>query len=385
MDNVPVKYRLAGDKALPPQAIRLSIPGWIGEDQPRQNGSEPQLWHCPPFVEAATQGLELVYPYDTECRVFNPGGGKDLVFEFDYAKEQGAKLDGTEFVGFHPKPSKYYLFKTQVDIQSPPGMVLRTQPHPRFYADETGTVPLAMIGQVQTQWWPKKLFVVFKAPPAGGQPHMFRKGEPYAQLIFVPHRVQYEPVVMTLEEATAREQLDLAMMGAGSFIARTVWHNPAGEEFKDHYKVLGRAFIEGGPDGVRDAVVAGLERQRVAVPEGLSVAQYLALADEHRAAGRLVEAREVYLVLLDNDPNNAEAHGGLGRLMAAMGVTGLALAESVRASQLRPRSADYRVDVGQTLRALSRHAEARKWFESALQAEPDHAAARAALAEEPGK
>ena len=50
-------------------------------------------------------------------------------------------MDGTEFVGFHPKPSKYYLFKTQVDVQAPPGMVLRTQPHPRFYADQTGTVP----------------------------------------------------------------------------------------------------------------------------------------------------------------------------------------------------------------------------------------------------
>jgi hypothetical protein len=383
MDNIPVKYRLAGEKAVAPQTIRMSIPGWVGEDQPRQNGSEPQLWHCPPFVEGATQGLELVYPYETECRVFNPGQGQDLIFEFDFQKEPGAKLDGTEFVGFHPKPSRYYLFKTQIDVQSPPGTVLRTQPHPRFYADDTGTVPLAVIGQVQTEWWPKKMFVVFKAPPPGER-HVFRKGEPYAQIIFVPHRVQYEPVLMTPEEANEREQLDLAIMSAGSFIARTVWHNPGGEEFKDHYKVMGRAFVEGGHEGVKQAIVAGLERQRLAVPEGLTLAQYLALAEEHRAAGRMVEAREVYLALLDNDQNNAEAHNGLGRLAMEMGVTKLALSELVRASQLRPRSAGYRVDVGRALREGGRHAEARKWFESALKAEPGHVGATAALAEEKG-
>jgi hypothetical protein len=378
METVPVKYRLAGEKAVGPQAIRLAIPGWVGEGRPRENGSEPELWHCPPFVEGATQGLELVYPYEQECRVINPGRGKDLVFEFDYKNEPGATLDGTEFVGFWPKPSKYYLFKTQVDIQSPAGQVLRTQPHPRFYADETGTVPLAMVGQVQTEWWPKKMFVVFKAPPAGGR-HVFRKGEPYAQIIFVPHRVQYEPVAMTAEEASAREQMDLAMMGAGSFIARTVWHNPAGEEFKDHYKVLGRAFVERGHEGVKQAVIGGLERQRAAVPEGRTAAQYLALAEEHRAAGRLVEAREAFLVLLDGDPNHAEGHAGLGRLMGQMGVAGLALNELVRASQLAPRSAQLRVEVGEVLARLGRAGEARKWFESALKLEPGNAGATAGL------
>ena len=46
------------------------------------------------------------------------------------------------------------------DIQAPPGYVLQTQPHPRFFTDDTGTVPLSLIGQVQSEWWPKKLFAV---------------------------------------------------------------------------------------------------------------------------------------------------------------------------------------------------------------------------------
>ena len=50
--------------------------------------------------------------------------------EFDYAKEPGGVLFGTEFLAFSPvNAAKYYLFNTRLDVQCPPGYVLRTEPH----------------------------------------------------------------------------------------------------------------------------------------------------------------------------------------------------------------------------------------------------------------
>ncbi|HEX5725449.1 MAG TPA: hypothetical protein VFX98_08280, partial [Longimicrobiaceae bacterium] len=60
--------------APPPRRIRLEIPGWAGPSDAYGDGAPAQPWHCQPFVEGATYGLELVYPYRSECRVHNEDG-----------------------------------------------------------------------------------------------------------------------------------------------------------------------------------------------------------------------------------------------------------------------------------------------------------------------
>src|SRR5205809_735056 len=79
------------------------------------------------------------------------------------------------------------------------------QPWHCLPSDETGTAPLAICGHVQSEWWTRKLFVVFKSP-LPGQRHIFRKGDPYVQILFVPHRVSYETQEFTPEEETARRK-----------------------------------------------------------------------------------------------------------------------------------------------------------------------------------
>src|SRR3954466_6346381 len=94
-DRVEVRYRTARG-ALPPQPVRMKIPGWGGSaDLKMENGSEPQPWHCPPFVDAATYGLELIFPYETECQVWNRNG--EIVIAWDPKAEPGAQLTGREF------------------------------------------------------------------------------------------------------------------------------------------------------------------------------------------------------------------------------------------------------------------------------------------------
>src|SRR5215831_18740134 len=128
MNNLTIQYSTSA-KALPPQPIRMANAKWGGSPEKMENGSEPQPWHCLPFVEGSTYGLELIYPFETECHVVGADG--TIRFEWDFAKEPGNVLTGGEFRAFAPvDASKYYVFSTRLDLLPPPGYALRTEPHP---------------------------------------------------------------------------------------------------------------------------------------------------------------------------------------------------------------------------------------------------------------
>jgi hypothetical protein len=85
MMNLNIKYSTLF-KELPPQPIRLTDVTWAGVAEKKMtNGSEVQPWHCLPFIEGSTYGLELVYPYETECHVIGAGG--TIHFDWDFTKE----------------------------------------------------------------------------------------------------------------------------------------------------------------------------------------------------------------------------------------------------------------------------------------------------------
>src|SRR5579884_928599 len=101
-------------KALPPQSIRMQVPGWAGSPELKMvNGSEPQPWHCLPFVEASTYGLELVYQYETECHIVNDGGIARI--EWAAGKDAGQATGLEEFAFVAPDPPLLYSFGTSLD------------------------------------------------------------------------------------------------------------------------------------------------------------------------------------------------------------------------------------------------------------------------------
>ncbi|MDB5174483.1 MAG: hypothetical protein JWN51_3256 [Phycisphaerales bacterium] len=365
MEKLQIKYRTAG-KALAPRPIRMPVPGWGGSpDKKKENGSVPQPWHCPPLVEGATYGVELVYHYDTECHVINDNGQTRI--EWDYAREPGGVTGIDDFTLSDPRPSNVYMFATSVHLQAPPGYVLRTQPHPRcFFPFDTGTVPHALIAHVQSEWWPKKLFVAFQAPRPG-QRHIFRKGEPYAQILFVPRRMTYEMTKMEPEEAREWNDLETNIKAARSYIAKNVWHSPSGSDFNDHYNVLARTFAREGVAGVKQVVDQAVERMRQAVPNDLPVSELLKLASRHRKEGKYVEARDVYFLIRRLDPTNVEAVSELAHLAASIGLMAIAHAGMSQAVAMQPRSAAYRADLGEVLRRMGRFDEAEAALRASLE------------------
>jgi hypothetical protein len=376
MEKLELKFNTVG-KALPPRPIRVDVPGWGGSpDLKRVDGSEPQPWHCTPFVEASTYGLELVYPYENECVVMNDGGV--IRFERDWKNEPGGTASDTEFGVFAPLPSQYYFFGTSTDLQAPPGYVLRTDPHPRFYTDNTGTIPAAVPGHVRSEWFPKKTFIVFKVPPIGGR-HVFRKGEPFVQILLMPDKVKYEPVRMTEEEAAKRRAMEHSILITTQHIATNVWHNPAGQEFNDHYRVLVTAHARGGQEAVDQIVKSAAERQAQSLPPGLSIDECLQVALDLKNERKFNEARDVYLAILRREPAHAEAMSQLGILASAMNMPQLAVKLLRQAVSVRPEMPNYHMNLGEALRGVGDMAGAEAEYRETLRLSPRDAGALSLL------
>ena len=189
-----VKYRLT-DPGLRPRRTRLEVPGWAGRSEPRADGSREQAWHCLPFTEAARAGIELFYPYDDELRVARRND--TLAFEGEFGEDDARR---PPFRTFGPD---YYTYQILIDLKVEDGLAIKTEPHPRFYTDTTGTVPIAVPALLR-HWWPMIYFVVFKSP-AEGQTHIFRPDEPFMQVSVVPADDRLELVEMSEEEAAERE------------------------------------------------------------------------------------------------------------------------------------------------------------------------------------
>jgi hypothetical protein len=193
-----VKYRLC-EPRLAPRRGKLEVPGWAGQPEPRRDGSHEYAWHCIPFSEAAQYGIELFYPFGNELRVTKRGGR--VVLESDWGPDPDSGINWPPFRSFG---ENYYTYQLLLDLKVAEDMAVLTQPHPRYYTAPEDDVPLAVPALLRTSWWPMISFVVFKAPPEGRW-HVFRPGEPFMQILFVPAECPFELVAMDEEEAAERE------------------------------------------------------------------------------------------------------------------------------------------------------------------------------------
>ncbi len=192
-----IKYRTSGEN-LRLRRTKLEIPGWAGKPEPRADGSHEYAWHCVPFSEAAQYGVEAFYPHQNELRVSAKGGR--LEFEGDFGPDPN---DGRQWPPFRTFGDEFYTYQVLLDLKVEPGLAIKVEPHPRFYTDTTGTVPIAVPAMLRN-WWPMLFFLVFKSP-AEGCTHIFRPGEPFAQFVAIPEESNFGLVEMSEEEAAERE------------------------------------------------------------------------------------------------------------------------------------------------------------------------------------
>ena len=230
-----VKYRLF-EPRLQPRRTKLQMPGWGGTPQPRKNGSHEQVWHCIPFTEGAQYGIELLYPYDNELHVTKKNGQVGLAG--DFGPDPGTGLQWPPFRSFG---ENYYTYQLLLDLRVDEDMAVRTEPHPRYYTDPGDEVPLAVPALLRTSWWPMISFVVFKAPPEGRR-HVFRGGEPFMQMIFVPAEPRFQLAEMTEEEAAERELRGRRIHASRETLSKeTEWTSSTNTVFDGTYRHILRA------------------------------------------------------------------------------------------------------------------------------------------------
>jgi tetratricopeptide (TPR) repeat protein len=105
------------------------------------------------------------------------------------------------------------------------------------------------------------------------------------------------------------------------------------------------------------------------------------LADALRVSEQWNDAEAAYRAYLQVNPSNAAAMGNLGVVLSALGRDREAGEAFGRAVALAPQSAGAHVNYGLALAAAGRDAEAVGHLQVALQLDPGHVQARAALAE----
>jgi len=135
---------------------------------------------------------------------------------------------------------RFYTYQLLLDVNPGEGYAIRTEPHPRFYTDPTDTCPIA-VPALARNWWPMLFFIVFKSP-AEGRTHIFRPGEPMAQLIVLPEDADFELTDMTAEEAADRELRSRRIYRARSTLAAdTAWTSKTNTVFDGIYRHMARA------------------------------------------------------------------------------------------------------------------------------------------------
>jgi hypothetical protein len=229
-----VKCRLF-EQRLRPRRTKLEIPGWAGKQEPRRDGAQEHPWHCVPFSESAQYGIEIFYPYDNELHVSTRDGR--LVLEGDFGEPP---TPGVQWPPFRTFGERFYTYQLLLDLKVEEGMAIRTEPHPRFYTDPTDTVPIAVPALLR-RWWPMVNFLVFKSP-AEGRTHIFRPGEPMAQIVVIPAEADFELVQMSEEEAAERELQSRRIHASRETLsADTHWTSASDTMFDGTYRHIHRA------------------------------------------------------------------------------------------------------------------------------------------------
>ena len=233
-----VRYRVANPD-LKPRRTKLEMPGWGGTPQPRVDGSHEQVWHCMPFTEGAQYGIEVLYPHQNELHVTKKNGKVRLDGDFGPSPDAGL-----QWPPFRPFGENFYTYQLLLDLQVDNGFAVRTEPHPRFYADTTDTVPVAVPALLRTEWWPMISFVVFKAPPEGTV-HIFRPGEPMLQILIVPSDPEFTLIEQTPEEKAQREARSRRIHASRETLGKdSTWTSSTATVFDGTYRFMLRASKE---------------------------------------------------------------------------------------------------------------------------------------------
>jgi hypothetical protein len=206
-------------------------------DQDKERGAHdppyPVPYHCKPWSDGQRIGWTLFYGFLTPITIVGLGDGRaDIENKAELARETNQERVGDHFALGYVGLAVGYTLKT------PPGFVSLiippTQPPPGLE-----TVPCV----IETDWYPRQLFLLFHAPPAGVRVALDHKDE-LARVVVVPR-----PEQLTAEPLTAAELEEIAQRRAVYLqeeqTTPTRWQAATGDTFTHLYKEWSKRYRRG--------------------------------------------------------------------------------------------------------------------------------------------
>ncbi len=227
-----LKYRPLFDNFPPLQRVKPII---AAEHRHRAKQSPPPALplHCKPWVDASSYGVLLTFPYKTTLTIY---GRPDASPTFTMSPASTQLIYGPlgqMFSKEHFSLGSGYWFKTD------PGVGIFTNHLPDGYQSRSRLVP----GLVECWRYPKRLFVVFRAP-APGETIKFEYGDPLCVLMPVATGVVGADLMTTDEWQVLKDQRRRWDEHRERH-PELEWTSAEGTKFTHMYKVFGKREAPG--------------------------------------------------------------------------------------------------------------------------------------------
>ncbi|RMG89597.1 MAG: hypothetical protein D6706_21055 [Chloroflexi bacterium] len=185
----------------------------------------PVPFHCKPWVDGQTAGWTLFYGYLTPVTIVGEENGRITVKNLDQlAAETGQPRVIDQFAAGHFGIGSGYTLRT------PEGFVSLILP-PTHPPNGLETV----IGIIETDWYPRQLFLVFRVPPPGTQISLDYQAE-LARVVIIPRQEQLTAQPMTETELETLRAQEAAYL-AEEQETPTRWTAASGDSFTHLYKI----------------------------------------------------------------------------------------------------------------------------------------------------
>lgn len=207
--------------------LARSRPFVTPEQKEKAAANPPQVvpFHCKPWVDGQTIGWTLFYGYLTPVTITVMENGRIAISNLSQLAAETAQprvID--QFSAGHFGIGSGYT------LQTPPGFVCMLLP-----ATYAPAGLEAQIGLVETDWYPRQLFLVFKLPPIGTAIRLEYRTE-LARVVVVPRHEQLEAQAMNAEELKVLQEREARYL-AEEQTTPTRWTADSGDSFTHLYKI----------------------------------------------------------------------------------------------------------------------------------------------------
>lgn len=187
-------------------------------------------FHCKPWLDGQSIGWTLFYGYLTPVVISGREDGRiDVANGEQLAAETGQARIIDQFARGH------FGLGSGYSLKSPPGLVSllipAAQPPPNLEL---------VTGVVETDWYPRQLFLVYRVPAAGRQIELDH-GMPIARVVMVPRHDGLAAEPLTGDELAAYQAEEAAYL-AEEATTPTRWQAASGDWFTHLYKLWSQRF-----------------------------------------------------------------------------------------------------------------------------------------------